>query len=172
VVVKDEELGKQVYFLQNSVGAVLGPQDCWLLMRGIKTLKARMDMHQKGAAKLAEWLQGRPEVKEIFFPGLPGHPGREIHDSQADGPGGIVSFRLQTEEITKKFLGSVRLPVLVVSLGGVESIITYPVTMSHAAMHPDHRKRVGVTGDLVRFSVGIEDPDDLIEDLDAALRQT
>ena len=170
-VAADGKLANQIKFIQNAFGAVLGPQDCWLLMRGIKTLKARMDMHQKGAAKLAEWLQGRPEVKEVFFPGLPGHPGREIHESQADGPGGIVSFRLQTEEIAKKFLSSVRLPVLGVSLGGVESIITYPVTMSHAAMHPDHRKRVGVTGDLVRFSVGIEDPDDLIDDLDQALRQ-
>ena len=105
-----------------------------------------------------------------LFPGLPGHPGREIHESQADGPGGIVSFRLQTEKMTKKFLGKVHLPALAVSLGGVESIISYPVMMSHAAMHPDHRKRVGVTGDLVRLSVGIEDPDDLIEDLGSALR--
>ena len=169
-VAADHKLAGQIKFIQNSFGAVLGPQDCWLLMRGIKTLKARMDMHQKGAARIAEWLQGRPEVKEVFFPGLAGHPGREIHESQADGPGGIVSFRLQTEEMTKEFLGKVRLPVLGVSLGGVESIISYPVTMSHAAMHPDHRKRVGVTGDLVRLSVGIEDPDDLIEDLDAALR--
>ena len=169
-VAADLKLAGQIKFIQNSFGAVLGPQDSWLLMRGIKTLKARMDMHQKGAVRLAEWLQGRPEVKELFFPGLAGHPGREIHESQADGPGGIVSFRLQTEEITRKFLGKVHLPVLGVSLGGVESIISYPVTMSHAGMHPDHRKRVGVTEDLVRLSVGIEDPDDLIEDLDAALR--
>ncbi|HBB16296.1 MAG TPA: methionine biosynthesis PLP-dependent protein [Syntrophus sp. (in: bacteria)] len=168
-VAADGKMANQIKFIQNAFGAVLGPQDCWLLMRGIKTLKARMDMHQKGAARLAEWLFGRPEVKEVFFPGLPGHPGREIHERQADGPGGIVSFRLQTDEMTKRFLSRVRLPVLGVSLGGVESIITYPVTMSHAAMHPDHRKRVGVTGDLVRLSVGIEDPDDLIEDLDAAL---
>ena len=170
-VVADEKLAGRIKFIQNAFGAVLGPQDCWLLMRGIKTLKARMDMHQKGAARIAEWLQGRPEVKAVFFPGLSSHPGREIHESQADGPGGIVSFRLQTEEMTRRFLEKVRLPALAVSLGGVESIITYPVTMSHAAMHPDHRKRVGVTGDLVRLSVGIEDPDDLIEDLDAALRQ-
>lgn len=168
-VAADAKLAGQIKFIQNSFGAVLGPQDCWLLMRGIKTLKARMDMHQKGAARLAEWLKGRPEVKEVFFPGLTGHPGREIHESQADGPGGIVSFRLQTEAQAKQFLGRVRLPVLGVSLGGVESIISYPVTMSHAAMHPDHRKRVGVTGDLVRLSVGIEDPDDLIEDLGSAL---
>jgi len=171
-VAADHKLAGQIKFIQNSFGAVLGPQDCWLLMRGIKTLKARMDMHQKGAARIAEWLQGRPEMKEVFFPGLPGHPGREIHESQADGPGGIVSFRLQTEEMTKKFLSEVQLPALAVSLGGVESIITYPITMSHAAMHPDHRIKVGVTGDLVRLSVGIEDPDDLIEDLGSALSRT
>ncbi len=171
-VAADQKLAGQIKFIQNSFGAILGPQDCWLLMRGIKTLKARMDMHQKGAVRIAEWLQGRPEVKEAFFPGLPGHPGREIHASQADGPGGIVTFRLQTEEMTKRFLGKVRLPALAVSLGGVESIISYPVTMSHAGMHPEHRKRVGVTGDLVRLSVGIEDPDDLIEDLASALGQT
>ena len=170
-VAADHKLAGQIKFIQNSFGAVLGPQDCWLLMRGIKTLKARMDMHQKGAARNAEWLQGRPEVKEVFFPGLAGHPGKEIHASQADGPGGIVTFRLQTEELTKKFLGKVRLPALAVSLGGVESIISYPVTMSHAGMHPDHRIKVGVTGDLVRFSVGIEDPGDLIEDLGSALSQ-
>jgi cystathionine beta-lyase len=171
-VAADHKLAGQIKFIQNSFGAVLGPQDCWLLMRGIKTLKARMDMHQKGAARIAEWLQGRPEAKEVFFPGLSDHPGRKIHESQADGPGGIVSFRLQTEELTKQFLGRVRLPVLGVSLGGVESIISYPVTMSHAGMHPDHRIKVGVTGDLVRLSVGIEDPDDLIEDLGAALSRT
>ncbi|HOG18327.1 MAG TPA: PLP-dependent transferase [Syntrophales bacterium] len=168
-VAADGKIAGQIKFIQNAFGAVLGPHDSWLLMRGIKTLKARMDMHQRGAAKLAEWLQGRPEVKEVLFPGLSGHPGRAIHESQADGPGGIVSFRLQTEEMTKKFLGRVRLPVLGVSLGGVESIISYPVTMSHAGMHPDHRKRVGITEDLVRLSVGIEDPDDLIEDLESAL---
>ncbi|MDA8126277.1 MAG: PLP-dependent transferase [Deltaproteobacteria bacterium] len=170
-VAASAELGDRIKFIQNAFGAVLGPQDCWLLMRGIKTLKARMDMHQQGASRIAAWLQRRPEVKEVFFPGLPGHPGREIHERQADGPGGIVSFRLQTEEMTKRFLGQVRIPALAVSLGGVESIISYPVTMSHAAMHPDHRRRVGVTGDLVRLSVGIEDPDDLIADLDAALGQ-
>ncbi len=170
-VAADLKLAGQIKFIQNAFGAILGPQDSWLLMRGIKTLKARMDMHQRGAARIAEWLLGCPEVTAVFFPGLPDHSGREIHESQADGPGGIVSFRLQTEERTRRFLNRVHLPVLGVSLGGVESIISYPVTMSHAGMHPDHRKRVGVTGDLVRLSVGIEDPDDLIDDLKEALRQ-
>lgn len=169
VVARDEQLATRIKFIQNSFGAVLGPQDSWLVMRGIKTLKARMELHQKGARQIAEWLVKCPQVTEVFFPGLPGHPGRAIHDGQADGPGGMVSFRLETEEITKKFLASVELPALAVSLGAVESIISYPVTMSHAGMHPDHRKRVGVTGDLVRLSVGLEDPEDLIADLSEAL---
>lgn len=168
-VTADAGLANRIKFIQNAFGAVLGPQDCWLLMRGIKTLKARMDMHQHGAARIAAWLQKRHEIREVFFPGLPEHPGRAIHESQADGPGGIVSFRLQSEELTRRFLNRIRLPALAISLGGVESIISYPVTMSHAGMHPDHRNRVGITGDLVRLSVGIEDPEDLINDLADAL---
>ncbi|MDF9407660.1 MAG: Cystathionine beta-lyase MetC [Pelotomaculum sp. PtaB.Bin013] len=169
VVAADKQTAERINYIQYSFGAVLGPQDCWLLMRGIKTLKARMDMHQSGARKLAEWLAGCPEVKEVYFPGLPDHPGKEIHDSQADGPGGIVSFRMQTEEMAKRLLENVKLSALAVSLGAVESIISYPVTMSHAGMHPDHRVRTGVTGDLIRLSVGLEDPGDLIEDLAAAI---
>ncbi len=169
VVVTDERIAGRIRLIQNSFGAVLGPQDCWLVMRGIKTLKVRMDMHQSGARKLAEWLARRPEVKQVCFPGLPDHPGKQIHDSQAGGPGGIVSFRMQTEESAKRLLENVKIPALAVSLGAVESIISYPVTMSHAGMHPDHRLRVGVTGDLIRYSVGLEDPDDLIADLASAI---
>lgn len=172
VVVKDEQLADRIKFVQNCFGAVLGPQDSWLVMRGIKTLKARMELHQQGANKIAGWLTTCPQVKDVFFPGLPGHPGKHIHAGQADGPGGIVSFRLATEEMTKKFLANVEIPALAVSLGAVESIISYPVTMSHAGMHPDHRKRVGVTENLVRLSVGLEDPDDLIADLSAALSKS
>lgn len=167
--VADKQIGNRIKLIQNSFGAVLGPNDCWLLMRGIKTLKARMDMHQSSAAKIAEWLAGRQEVKEVYFPGLPGHPGKEIHESQASGPGGIVSFRMQSKEMALKVLENVKIPVLAVSLGAAESIISYPVTMSHSGMHPDHRARTGVTGDLIRLSVGLEEPDDLIEDLDAAI---
>ena len=172
VVAKDEHLAQRIKFIQNSFGAVLGPQDSWLVMRGIKTLKARMELHQKGARQIAEWLVKCPQVTEVFFPGLPGHPGKAIHDSQADGPGGMVTFRLESEELTKKFLSNIELATLAVSLGAVESIISYPVTMSHAGMHPDHRKRVGVTGDLVRFSVGLEDPEDLIADMSEALAKS
>lgn len=169
VVTADKNLAGQIKFVQNAFGAILGPQDCWLLMRGIKTLKARMDMHQSGARKVAEWLAARPEVKKVYFPGLPGHPGREIHEKQASGPGGIVSFRMRSEEKAKELLKKVKLPALAVSLGAVESIISYPVTMSHAGMHPAHRERAGVTGDLIRLSVGLEDPVDLIEDIASAL---
>lgn len=169
VVAADKNLAGQIKFVQNAFGAILGPQDCWLLMRGIKTLKARMDMHQSGAWKVAEWLAACPEVKDVYFPGLPGHPGREIHEKQALGPGGIVSFRMHTEEMAKELLKRLKLTALAVSLGAVESIISYPVKMSHAGMHPSHRERAGITGDLIRLSVGLEDPDDLIEDFTAAL---
>lgn len=171
-VVRDKQLGKRIKSIQVGFGAVLGPQDSWLVMRGIKTLKARMELHQKGAQQIAEWLVKCPQVTEVFFPGLPGHPDKAIHDGQADGPGGIVSFRLETEELTKKFLVNVELAALAVSLGAVESIISYPVNMSHAGVHPDHRKRIGVTGDLVRLSVGLEDPEDLIADLSEALAKS
>lgn len=171
-VVRDEELGNRIKFIQNCFGAVLGPQDSWLVMRGIKTLKARMELHQRGAQQIAEWLVKCPQVTEVFYPGLPGHPGKAIHDGQADGPGGVVSFRLETEKLTKKFLANVELAALAVSLGAVESIISYPVKMSHAGMHPDHRKRVGVTGDLVRLSVGLEEAEDLIADLGEALEKS
>lgn len=170
VVVADQGLAAKVKYVQNSVGAVLGPQDCWLIMRGIKTLKARMDLHQQGAMKLAQWLSQCPEVKEVYFPGLPDHPGKEIHDSQSDGPGAIVTFRLKNETIAKKVLESVKIPVFAVSLGAVESIISYPITMSHAGMSLEHRLKVGVTGELIRYSVGLEDPDDLINDLQTAIR--
>lgn len=169
VVAKDKKLAQEVKFIQNSFGAVLGPQDCWLLMRGIKTLKARMDIHQEGARRLAEWMVTRPEIREVYFPGLPGHPGKEVHDAQAEGPGGIVSFKMHTEDAARKLLENVKLPALAVSLGAVESIISYPVTMSHAGMHPDHRAKVGVTPEVIRYSVGLEDPEDLIKDMEDAL---
>jgi cystathionine beta-lyase len=168
-VAAEQHMAERIKFIQNSFGAVLGPQDSWLLMRGIKTLKARMDLHQSGARKLAEWLAGREEVKEVYFPGLPGHPGREIHESQAEGPGGIVSFRMKDDEAARILMENVKLPALAVSLGAVESIISYPLTMSHASMHPEHRLRAGVTGELIRLSVGLEDPDDLIDDLACAM---
>lgn len=171
VVVEDKKIAQQIKFLQNSIGAVLGPQDCWLLMRGIKTLKARMDVHQANAVVLADWLLTRPEVKEVYFPGLSGHPGKAIHDAQCDGPGGVVSFCMQSEELARKLLDNVKLPALAVSLGAVESIISYPIKMSHAGMDPEHRERVGVNGAIIRYSLGLEDPEDLIQDLAEAMAE-
>jgi cysteine-S-conjugate beta-lyase len=165
-VVRDEELGKQLRFLQNSFGAVLGPQDCWLVLRGLKTLKVRMEESQRGAIRIAEWLSGQAKVKEVFFPGLAGHPGYQTHARQASGPGAVLSFMLESVEATRRLLEGSTLAAFAVSLGGVESIISYPAKMSHAAMPPSERAARGVTDTLVRLSVGLEDADDLIAELD------
>jgi cystathionine beta-lyase len=155
--------------IQNSVGAILGPQDSWLLLRGMKTLAARLEMEQRTAAQVAERLTQLPRVRHVHYPGLSGHPGRSLHQRQARGPGAVVSFELESEGLAKAFLRNLRLPLLAVSLGGVESIASYPATMSHAAMPPSERERRGITGGLVRLSVGLETAEDLIADLEQAL---
>lgn len=169
VVVKDKKLAKELQFIQNSFGAILGPQDSWLLMRGIKTLKIRMDSHEAGARAVAQWLKEQAEITKVYYPGLPEHPGHEIHKKQAGGFGGIVTFKTQTPELAKQVMNNVKLPALAVSLGAVESIISFPPKMSHAAMPPEERQKRGITDDLIRLSVGIEDPADLIADLSQAL---
>jgi cystathionine beta-lyase len=170
VVVNEKKLGSEIKFLQNSFGSILGPQDAWLLLRGIKTLKVRMDASQASAMKIAQWLATNPRVEKVYYPGLEAHPGREIHVAQSDGPGAVLSFDLGSEERARHVLESVRLPLVAVSLGGVESILSYPAMMSHAAMPEQEREALGITKGLLRLSVGLEDPDDLIEDLDQALR--
>jgi len=170
VVVKDHRLAGEIKFIQNSFGAVLGPQDSWLLMRGMKTLKVRMDQHQAGALAIALWLREQPEITEVFYPGLPDHPGYEINKKQAAGFGGIVSFKAKTADLARQIMNNVHLPALAVSLGAVESIISFPPKMSHAAMPPEVRQAQGITDDLIRLSVGLEDPEDLIADLDQAIR--
>ncbi len=170
VVVGDRRLAGEIKFIQNCFGAVLGPQDSWLLMRGIKTLKVRMEQHQAGALALAAWLREQPEITEVFYPGLSGHAGYEINKKQATGFGGIVSFKAKTAELAAKIMNNVQLPALAVSLGAVESIISFPAKMSHAAMPPEVRQAQGITDNLMRFSVGLEDPDDLITDLRQAMR--
>jgi cystathionine beta-lyase len=170
VVVKDRRLAGEIKFIQNSFGAVLGPQDCWLLMRGIKTLKVRMDQHQAGALAIAQWLREQPEIIEVYYPGLPGHPGYEINKKQATGFGGIVSFKTETDDLAGQIMNNVKLPALAVSLGAVESIISFPPKMSHAAMPPEVRRAQGITDNLIRLSVGLEDPDDLIADLYRAIK--
>jgi len=170
-VVSDRELAARLRFVQTAFGAVLGPQDSWLVMRGIRTLKVRMDAQQETALKLAEWLQEHPLVRNVYYPGLPGHPGRELHAGQSNGPGCVLSFALADGKAARRFLSAVHLPVPAVSLGGVESILTYPATMSHAALPASWREELGVGDDLVRLSVGLESSADLKAGLAQALAE-
>ncbi len=169
VVTADEELDERVRFVQRAFGAILGPQDSFLLHRGIKTLSARMDAQQRSAASIAPRLAALPGIERVYYPGLPDHPGAEIHAGQADGGGAVVSFELGDTDTAIRFMKAVELPLLAVSLGGVESILSYPATMSHAAMTLDEREKRGIKDSLVRLSIGLEDPDDLFDDLAAAL---
>ncbi|ABQ28007.1 trans-sulfuration enzyme family protein [Geotalea uraniireducens] len=168
-VVRDEALAKRIGFVQNAFGAVLGPQDSWLVLRGLKTLRVRLEESQKSARAVAEWLSEQKRVTEVFYPGLPSHPGYAVHNSQAAGPGAVLSFKLETVELTRRVLETVELAAFAVSLGGVESIISYPAKMSHAAMPPEERAARGVTDNLVRLSVGLEECEDLIADLDRVI---
>jgi cystathionine beta-lyase len=168
-VTRTEELGRRVYAVQNGFGAVPGPWDMWLVMRGIKTLKVRMDAQEASARRLVRWLAGDPRVTAVFYPGLEGHPGKAVNEAQASGPGAVFSFRTRTAEDAVRFLGRVRYAAAAVSLGGVETIASYPVRMSHAAMPEEERRRLGITPTLIRISVGLEDPEDLMADFDQAL---
>ena len=171
-VVKDPELADKLYTLQNSFGAVLGVQDAWLVMRGLKTLSVRMEHSQKAAKKIAEYLSQQPLVKNVYYPGLNNHPQYGIQNGQALGAGAVLSFELKNEEIFRTFVQHVELPVFAVSLGAVESILSYPAKMSHAAMPVSEREKRGITNSLLRLSVGLENPDDLIKDFDAALKKS
>ncbi|MFJ7938327.1 cystathionine beta-lyase [Peribacillus sp. NPDC096622] len=168
-VVKDPELAARLGSLQNSFGAVLGVQDAWLVMRGLKTLSVRMEHSQKGAEKIAAYLKEQPLVKNVYYPGLADHPQQAIQKGQSLGAGAVLSFELESEEIFRSFVNTVELPVFAVSLGAVESILSYPAKMSHAAMPADERVKRGITNSLLRLSVGLENPDDIIKDFDAAL---
>ncbi|CAM3989415.1 cystathionine beta-lyase [Mesobacillus zeae] len=168
-VVKDEELANRLYSLQNSFGAVLGVQDAWLVMRGIKTLSVRMKQSQENAMKVASFLKEHSFVRKVYYPGLEEHPQHETHKSQASGPGAVLSFELQSEELLKKFIHYTQLPVFAVSLGAVESILSYPAKMSHAAMSETERAKRGISDSLLRLSVGIEGAGDLINDFRLAL---
>ncbi|YCI78108.1 cystathionine beta-lyase [Bacillus sp. R1-10] len=168
-VVKDPELAARLGSLQNSFGAVLGVQDAWLVMRGLKTLSVRMEHSQKGAEKIAAYLKEQPLVKKVYYPGLADHPQHAIQKGQSLGAGAVLSFELESEEIFRSFVNTVELPVFAVSLGAVESILSYPAKMSHAAMPAEEREKRGITNSLLRLSVGLENPDDLIKDFDAAL---
>jgi cystathionine beta-lyase len=169
VVTKNKELSNEVRQIQNTFGAVLGPQDCWLLIRGLKTLKVRVLECQKNAEILVKWLKNRPEVENVYYPGLEGHPGREIHLEQAHGGGAVFSFKFKSLEKTKYFLKNVENVGVAVSLGGVETIVSYPVKMSHAAIPREEREKLGVTDTLIRVSAGLEDIEDLIESFEKAI---
>ncbi len=168
-VARDADLGARLRFIQNAFGAVLGVQDSWLLLRGLKTLAVRMEAAQASAAWLAEKLGALPQVRKVFYPGLKEHPGKEIHARQASGPGAVLSFELENKNCTDAFLSGARLPLVGVSLGGVESIVSHPATMSHAAMPPQERELRGISDNLVRLSVGLEAPEDIWNDLTQAL---
>jgi cystathionine beta-lyase/cystathionine gamma-synthase len=169
VVTRSEELGQRLYQIQNSFGAVPGPWDAWLVMRGIKTLKVRIETQQASAQKIAEWLLQHKNVDGVNYPGLPGHPGRDVHFSQASGGGAMLSFKTKTTEQALDFYRRIKLAVAAPSLGGVETIASYPVTMSHINMPAPEREAMGITDNLIRISVGLETAEDLIADFDQAL---
>lgn len=171
-IVKNEDLGNQLAFLQNSFGAVLGVQDCWLVMRGLKTLSVRLQQSVQSAIKLANYFQQHPLVKKVYYPGLEDHPQFELQNKQAKNAGAVLSFELDSEELTRRFVEHVKIPVFAVSLGAVESILSYPAKMSHGAMPKEEREKRGISNSLLRLSVGLENPDDLIADFSNALQLT
>jgi cystathionine beta-lyase len=168
-VVADDELGKRLRFIQNGFGAILGPQDSWLTLRGLRTLKVRMEESQASAIQIARWLEEHPRVARVFYPGLESHPGIVVHADQSAGPGAVLSFELDSIGTTRRLLEGAHLAAFAVSLGGVESIISYPARMSHAAMPPAERAARGISDTLVRLSVGLEDVDDLLAELERLL---
>jgi cystathionine beta-lyase/cystathionine gamma-synthase len=169
VVTNDSDIAEKIRFVQNAVGAVPGPFDCWLALRGTKTLALRMRQHDANARHLALFLSRHPAVKKLYYPGLEDHPEHELARRQARGFGGIVSVDVGDLERARHVLESVRLFTLAESLGGVESLICHPATMTHASVPEEFRKRLGITDGLVRLSVGIEDVEDLEADLSRSL---
>lgn len=172
VIVKDGALAEQIAFYQNALGTCAGPQDCYLVLRGIKTLALRMEAHNTNALGVARWLETHPKISAVLHPGLESHPQHALARRQMTGYGGTFSFRVKggRPEVFR-LLGSVRLFTLAESLGGVESLIEHPASMTHVSMPEEVRNAVGITDDLVRVSVGIEHVDDVIADLDQALAQ-
>ncbi len=171
-VVNSDELAKQLAFIQNASGGVLGPFDSFLLIRGIKTLSVRLDRHTENAEKAAEFLKNHAAVKRIYYPGLKTHPGYETHRSQARNGGAMISFELHRQFDIRVFFESLKLITLAESLGGVESLVCHPATMTHAAIPKEIRDKVGITDGLIRLSVGIEDIDDILSDLSQAIEKS
>ena len=169
-VVKDEKIAERLAFLQNAMGGVLGPFDSFLLIRGIKTLAVRMDRHVANAEKIAGFLRKNEAVKNVYYPGLSDAQGYEVNKKQAKNGGAMISFELKKNYDIKVFFKSVRLIALAESLGGVESLVCHPATMTHASIPYEIRQKIGITDGLIRLSVGIENADDLISDLAQAIR--
>ncbi|MFL0248886.1 bifunctional cystathionine gamma-lyase/homocysteine desulfhydrase [Clostridium neuense] len=168
VVVNSEELAEKIHFIQNSTGGILQPFDSFLLIRGIKTLPVRMDRHIENATAIAEFLESREEVDKVYYPGLKSHPGYELQKRQAKGAGAVLSFVIDKKYDYKKFMKNIELITLGESLGGVESLACHPATMTHAALPYELRQELGIVDNLIRLSIGIENVEDLIEDLKKA----
>jgi cystathionine gamma-synthase len=171
LVARDQALGEKLYFLQNSTGAILPPQDCWLLLRSLKTLHLRMERHCANALAVARRLRTHPRVTAVYYPGLEDHPGHALSRSQARGFGGMLSFRVESPDLARKVLRNLRLISFAESLGGVESLMTLPAVQTHGDIPQVERERLGICESLLRLSVGIEDPGDIIADLEQALEQ-
>jgi cystathionine beta-lyase/cystathionine gamma-synthase len=169
VILTRPEDAEKIYFIQRSAGAGLAPMDCFLTSRGIKTLAVRMLQHNANGLAVARHLDAHPKVRKVYYPGLVSHPQHDLARRQQKGPGGMLAFDLGTQDAASRFLNQVKICTLAESLGGVESLISLPALMTHASMPREHREQVGITDSLVRLSVGIEDIEDIIADLDQAL---
>ena len=169
VVTSDEKIHERLRYIQNAAGAIPGPFDCWLILRATKTLAVRMERHEKNANQLAEYFDKNEKAKKVYYPGLKSHPQHELAKKQMRGFGGMISVDFDDIKIAKKVVNNVKVFTLAESLGGVESLVCHPTSMTHAAVPKEERDKMGLTESLVRFSVGIEDIEDLIEDIDNIL---
>jgi cystathionine gamma-synthase len=169
LIAREPALGERLYFLQNSAGAILPPGDCWLLARSLKTLSLRMERHCRNALSVAAWLRSHPRVTAVYYPGLKDHPGHDLSRRQAKDFGGMLSFRVESPELARSALQKLRLISFAESLGGVESLMTLPAVQTHGDIPVEERERLGICESLLRLSVGIEDVNDIIADLEQAL---
>lgn len=170
VLTDDDALAARLAFIQNAAGAVPAPWDCWLTLRGVKTFHLRMAQHDRSGRLIAEWLEGHPAIERVYYPGLPSHEQHELACHQMDGFGGMISIELGSLERARRMVERTRLFAFAESLGGVESLIGHPATMTHASVPKAMREAMGLTDGLVRLSVGVEDPEDLLQDLEQALK--
>ena len=169
MILARDEHAERIKFVQNSVGAILSPFDSWLVLRGIKTLPLRMRAHDESGRKVARFLESHAKVERVLYPGLPSHPQHDLARRQTRGSGGMISFYLKSDQAAARFFTPLRLCALAESLGGIETLICQPSTITHASVPAEERRRLGLTDSLVRISVGCEDVDDIIADLDRGL---